>query len=273
MSSPWAQRQPRKSAGFRFQNDVGAARAPSVLARVRYHRRMGRGWTLLCVALAGCGASTETDATPSGTDVSVDLLGTWHTCSSRLTFTSDGSWSFTDDKRGCGATGTWSGSGDHVDLASSAAGCDSAPTAASSVQVVRTKTSLALVYPSGEIAAFAANTSPRTRYRLTGEGGTPSIGGASILSLVGAADAYQSACYWSEDGACGGLLSCNGSVEQWTLSGAALVGKLGCGGECPCAAIFQGEEQEPGHLKGTFQGADCNMTFSGTFDATEQPQP
>jgi hypothetical protein len=224
--------------------------------------------------VAGCGASTETDAGPKTTDVSVDLLGSWHTCSEQLTFTSAGAWSFADEKRGCTAEGTWAGSGDRIDLVPTKGDCASAPEGASDVQVVRTQTTLTLVYPAGRIDSFIGVSQPRVRYRLTGDGVEPPTGGASILRIVGdESSGHRSACYWSEDGVCGGLLSCNGSVDQWTLEGTVLTGKLGCGGGCPCAAIFEGQQLEPGHLKGTFLGADCNKTFSGGFDAIVIAEP
>jgi hypothetical protein len=183
-----------------------------------------------------------------------------------LSFTSAGTWAFADEKSSCAAEGTWAGSGDHIDVTPAVGDCPSAPQGASGVQVVRTKTTLSLVFPGGEIQSFIADSQPRRRYRLTGDGGEAPTGGTSILRIVGDDSAgYQSACYWSEDGACGGLLSCNGSVDQWTIENKVLTGKLGCGGGCPCAAIFEGQEVQPDHLAGTFLGADCNKTFSGGF--------
>ncbi len=85
------------------------------------------------------------------------------------------------------------------------------------MQVVRTQTTLSLVYPRVGSRASSPTASRAGRYRLTGDGVEAPTGGASIVRIVGDENTgHQSACYWSEDGACGGLLSCNGSVDQWT---------------------------------------------------------
>lgn len=231
-------------------------------------------WTSVLVLLltASCGASTESDERRApGT---VALVGVWHSCAAHLSFEADGTWTYHDEKAGCDASGSWLLDGDRVDLSIAPGNCESAPTAATGVQVVRNQSTLALVYPSGKIAAFLADSAPRTRYRLSGQGGDPPVTGESILRIVGDdASGYRSACYWSADGACGGLLSCNGSVEQWQVQDQSLIAKLGCGGGCPCAAILEGKEDAAGALSGTFLGADCNHTFEGTFQAEPLKEP
>lgn len=225
----------------------------------------------------GCGASTETDAPRSDAGPNHDgtpaIVGTWHTCRERLVIQADGKWSTQRSFPDCTSSGGWVQTGRLVSLTLADSDCADPPVVVQDAEVVRTATRLVLFHPSYGSGAqsWISDSEPRAVYALSGQGPEPPANGSSRVRLVGdRAKGPISACHWSTDGECGGLLSCSGSVEQWQLQEGALVAKLGCTGGCPCAAILQGTEDAQGRIDGTLLGADCNSTITGTFVALPQ---
>ncbi len=226
---------------------------------------------VLCVS---CGASTESDEAGPEPGDPPRVVGDWHTCSERLSLAADRSWQLHRLREGCASRGSYELQGRLLSLVTGSSECASAPKNLSQVEVVRTGTRLVLFHPDlgGGAASYFADSEPRLRYRLTGQGAEPPANGQSIVRVVGRSGAAAtSACHWSEDGQCGGLFSCSGGVAQWQLSAGKLTAKLGCTGDCPCAAVLSGTEDADGHIDGTFLGADCNATFSGAFSAEAIP--
>jgi hypothetical protein len=232
-------------------------------------RQLACALSALCLA---CGASTESDGAPGGAGVGdpPQVVGSWHTCRERLELRTDLSWELRNLVEGCTSRGDYTLEGRFLSRTTESSDCTSAPANVSKVEVVRTATRLVLFHPDfgGGAASFVSDSEPRLRYRLTGQGAAPPANGQSVLRVVGRRqDGPVSACHWSADGQCGGLFACNGSVEQWQLDAGELTAKLGCTGSCPCAAVLTGSEGTEGNISGTFLGADCNATFTGTFDA------
>lgn len=238
----------------------------ATLRLMRWHVFSVAALALVCA----CGASTESDDAPIDPGAPPKVVGDWHRCSERLSLRTDLSWELRDLRAGCSSRGSYALEGRLLSRVTASSDCATAPADVSNVEIVRTTSRLVLFHPAfgGGAASFVADSEPRVRYRLTGTGTAPPANGQSIVRVVGRpSDGPVSACHWSEDGKCGGLFACNGSVEQWQLEAGTLTAKLGCTGMCPCAAVLSGKADADGTVSGTFLGADCNATFTGSFDA------
>jgi hypothetical protein len=210
----------------------------------------------------GCSGSTESVAVKG----KVEVAGVWHDCASRLELADDASFELDRLIHGCSESGSYALHGEVLTLDFKESSCKE-PSSQRVAEVVRLPDRLVLV-SSESVDTLYADGVPRQRYELTGNGSGPPANGTSIVRLVGEPGSPGSSrCYFSADGACGGFLSCGGSVDVWQLDGAAFVGKLGCGGSCPCAALLEGQAAGDGSISGSFSGLDCGASHSGTFVA------
>jgi hypothetical protein len=227
-------------------------------------------WSFLGLALVGgCAGSRELpgDADVPDADDSVDVVGSWHTCSTTVTFAPDGSATLVEHRHACNATGTWTIDGRVLRVEWTDTTCD-VPFGASRSEVVRTEHGLVAVVPtSGSTVVYADDSTPVVRWRIEGdEGGGPR---ATIARVVGTpGDGAGSGCYWSEDGACGGLFSCSGQIVSWRTEGDTFRGATQCTAECPCTSWIEGTVRPDGAIDATYRGANCERVLSGSFVAT-----
>jgi hypothetical protein len=232
----------------------------------------------LVALISGCGASVETgpsESNDAGGDVavarpkSVDIVGTWHVCSERLSIAADGTWKNDRLREACNESGHYQLDGEVLDSFVDQSTCTKPSQTTTGIVVVRTESRLHFIHATFSKAYFADSV-PHTRYRFTGKGVKPQANGNSIVRVVAENGNGASACYWSEDGACGGAFSCGGVVDWWSLTGSDFKARFGCTGDCPCATILTGTDSG-GPISGSFDGLDCQGPYDGTFDATVLP--
>ncbi|MCS6799058.1 MAG: hypothetical protein NZ898_11105 [Myxococcota bacterium] len=197
----------------------------------------------------------------------VDVVGRWHDCTSSTTYAPDGSMRWRDHRRGCASSGRWAVVGSWLHVEGQASACGPAYRAVS--RVVRTPHALVTVDPeTGRARTRWNDATPRALWLLT------EADRATVLRVVGEpGDGTGVGCYWSADGACGGLLSCSGWVDRWRREDDRLVASTACGGGCPCGAELVGRFVAPDRIEGTYRGANCEMPYTGTFTAILQPDP
>ncbi|MGE3635172.1 MAG: hypothetical protein AB7P00_35040 [Sandaracinaceae bacterium] len=218
----------------------------------------------------GCGTVFGLDA---GSQVgTVDVVGTWHDCRSTLIYGADGTTTaINHELDDCTARGTYVLDGDVLMTTWPEAACGFGPTSTRR-RVVRGERGLTSIdLATGSVSQRADGSMfEHVLYRIVGmdEGSTST--GQTVLSVVGdPSDSFGSGCYWSEDGACGGLFSCSGEVAQWRFEdGDRLNASISCGGGCPCGAIVTGTRVADGSIDGTYDGVNCDHRFAGTFTAT-----
>lgn len=198
---------------------------------------------------------------PSGPDV--DPRGTWRSCRSTWTFEDDGSVEEIDHVRGCASVGVWDADGFTLHVAWSAT-CGER-VSERTFDATRSSVGLVLVDREGSLVLLAPETSPVRAYTLVDDA-EPTH--RSVVRLIGEPGrAGGSGCYWSEDGECGGLLSCSGNVEQWPLGDEEVVASTTCGGECPCGAILHVTPNGDGTFAVRYDTLSCGPGAEGTATA------
>jgi hypothetical protein len=230
------------------------------------------GWSLAALALVGCGGSSEVVGSSSDAGADLDVTGSWHQCGTTLELEQDGTFTRTRLTASCSESGSYVLDGNVLSLSFDQSGC-AEPTPSFGAEAVRVDARLVLVKPDSTETYFASSIA-RARWEVTGKGEGAPANGTSIVHIVGdPAVGPFSGCYWSADGACGGLLSCGGSVESWQLDADSFIAKIGCKGNCPCAALLQGEPDAVGGVDGAFTALDCGSTYQGTFVAKPLAEP
>lgn len=218
-----------------------------------------------------CGAThsppdAAIDAVGPG-EADLDVVGRWHDCASTLTFTTEGTVTRSDHRSGCTSSGTYEVSGERLEVVWSVA-CDG--TDRWSRELVRAERGIVAVDPAdGRTSRWADDTHPVELVTIRGEAGEETI--ARIVGRPGTG--FGSGCYWSADGACGGLFSCAGVLQLWSYEGDSLSASTSCGGECACGARLAGTRAADGSVSGTYRGANCERVLSGTFVATARAAP
>jgi hypothetical protein len=229
---------------------------------------------LLLASSAASASGCSCGATHSPPDAAIDaqagegdlvLVGRWHDCSSTLTFTEEGTVTRLDHRAGCTATGTYEVSGERLEVvwSTTCGGTDRW-----SRELVRAEGGVVAVDPSdGRTSRWADDSHPIARFAIRGDGGEETI--ARVVGTPGTG--FGSGCYWSADGACGGLFSCAGVLQLWASEGESFTASTSCGGECACGARLTGTRAPDGSLSGSYRGANCERVLSGTFTATPAP--
>jgi hypothetical protein len=222
-------------------------------------------WVLAWVVwsgVAGCGVTftPDVDAAVSG-ETPLDLHGVWRGCGTTLTLEESGAARYESLVAGCTGSGHYTVSGRTAQL-SWDANCGEPPHGAQSA--IRTATALVLVGETGRVTQYASDATPRALWQLDATDGS---GHASTLAVVGGAEPGGTVlgCYWSSDHACGGLFSCGGRLENWTMDAASFHATTSCGGGCPCGAVMDGAANTSGGYDGTFTGVNCDHAFDGTL--------
>lgn len=202
----------------------------------------------------------------------LDVTGSWHHCGATLELGQDGRFTRTHLIASCSESGSYTLDGSVLSLSFDQSSC-AEPTLSFAAEAVRVDARLVLVKPDSTETYFDASIA-RARWEVTGKGAGAPANGTSIVHIVGdpAVGAF-SACYWSADSACGGLLSCGGRVETWELDADSFIAKFGCTGSCPCAAVLQGKPDAVGGIDGVFSALDCGSTYQGTFVAKPLAEP
>lgn len=247
-------------------------------------------WGVAVLFALGCGGRTElyppaadagiVDAVPPETSVvdvepDVDVAGIWQTCGHTLTLASDHTWQKRDADTGCVTSGSWTIAGHLLDLDVDTSSCAQAPASTHGVQVLRGASGgLILVAADQSQTDYLPDSAPRTRWQLQGQyaqGG----GGTTIARIVGApGKGLGTGCYWSADGACGGLFSCGGRFTEWLIGAdGTLTASAACTGDCPCGAQIAGTISQGTHLAGTFTHSNCGGTSQGTLTGDKIPDP
>ncbi|MBX3275670.1 MAG: hypothetical protein KF729_35750 [Sandaracinaceae bacterium] len=226
---------------------------------------MRAAWALL---LLGCGTSIVT--TDGAVPATLDVVGSWHECSTSTTYRADGTAHVVDHRRGCEREGTWALDGEWLETQYEAGTCES-PASPSRRRALRVAEGLVLVDPaSGRARHLAGDETPRGLWRVEGVG--PDEGRATIASVVGDPETtFGSGCYWSADGECGGLFSCSGSVVVWELSAERFSAATACSGGCPCGAVIEGGARDDGTLYGDYRGVNCERSYEGALVARRLP--
>lgn len=219
--------------------------------------------------LAGCSASIvpSDGAVPEG---SVDLVGTWHHCGASVTYRPDGTAHAREHRAACEREGVWTLDGDRLEETWEAGTC-AEPRGPTAYRAVRAARGLTLVdLATGATGQLADDATPHGLWLIEGvELGSPR---STTASVVGDPEStFGSGCYWSTDGACGGLFSCSGSVRVWTVEGARFSAATGCSGGCPCGSVIEGTAHPDGTLSGDYRGVNCERSVEGTLTATLSP--
>jgi hypothetical protein len=202
----------------------------------------------------------------------LDVTGSWHHCGTTLELGQDGHFTQTRWIASCDESGSYALQGSVLSFSFDQSSC-AEPTLSFAAEAVRVAERLVLVKQDGTETFYAAPIA-RARWEITGKGVGLPANGTSIVRIVGdPVTGPFSACYWSADGACGGLLSCGGSVDTWELDADSFIAKLGCKGSCPCSALLQGKPDAVGGIDGVFTAFDCGATYDGTFLAKPLAEP
>lgn len=218
-------------------------------------------WALLILLTTACGAHSL-EGSDAGV-AEVDVVGSWEQCASTLTLDATGDAIREDHKHGCSATGAWSLSGDTLRIDWMGGDCEPGGSGVETLRALRSSSGLTLVDPStGEARELAGLSIDVTTWRLVSDDGHVSI--ARVVGTPG--DRFGSACYWSEDGACGGIFSCSGDIQQWLVEPSGrFTATTTCGGDCPCASVVIGAEQADGTIEASFDGVSCAGSIGGTL--------
>lgn len=223
------------------------------------------------VLLVGC-SEVRASGDASVAVANVEVVGDWFNCSNHVSIDADGTIMRVDDMHGCTITGTWTIDGANLDIEwdVTASSCE-IPDDGISVhqQVVRVEHGLIAVGADGRPEMYADPTVPRQDWSLMG--GVPGEEiETSVVRIIGVPRVgVGTACYWSADGECGGLISCAGNISQWDMGDDGnFVGTAVCAGHCPCTATLLGMRQGDGSIEIDYSGANCERSFEGTFVAT-----
>lgn len=220
-------------------------------------------------AAAGCSCGAVHLAPDAADDAAgteerdVDVVGRWQGCSDTLVFELDGAVTRSDHRRDCVARGRWTVRGRTLEVAWEST-CDGGDTHWLR-ELVRADRGIVAVDPTtGTTSRWADDAHPIEELEIVGESGQ-----RSFVRVVGSpGNGFGSGCYWSSDGACGGLLSCAGTILEWGYEGATLGASTTCSGACACGARLMGERDERGTITGAYRGANCEPVLTGTFIAT-----
>lgn len=202
----------------------------------------------------------------AGSPVSVDVVGVWHGCSTRYAFGADGRFVVASLQRACEFTGVYRVSTQLLSMEIDGGTCVPAPSASLEYEVLRGAGGLVLVPSVGSMIRLADDATPRVTWNVERDDGRP---GQTTLRVVDPTRGpYSSGCYWSTDGACGGIFSCGGSVLTWRVTDTAFVGTTSCDGPCPCVALSTGTAGPGGVVTATFDATNCLGRSRGSFTAT-----
>ena len=212
---------------------------------------------------------------PAGPDAGPPpFVGTWHSCSLRRTFSSDGTWeSVSYPNNACRSTGTWRLHRDRVDVHTAASTCPSPPPDLPDALLALEGHQLVIVHPdvgSQGVWRGLDDTVPRQRWHFDGTrfDGSP---GVTIVRVVGDPRQDGSGCYWSGDGACNGLFACAGVVYQWEHGNAMLGGGLSCAG-CTCGASLVGAITTD-RITAHFYAQNCERVWQGDVVGVAEADP
>ncbi len=222
-----------------------------------------RPWLLpfLAIAMVACSTSRAPD-TDAGPEAALSPTGTWNDCDTRWTFAPDGTTRREEIARACVATGRWTVTGRdqlHIDWDTT---CDGDAPSFDGTLSFGIDTILLLEREAARPATYASAATPIESLTLVDDANPTR---RTVIRLVGAPDrGGGSGCYWAEDGACGGLLSCTGRILQWRpVEGSdAIRASTACTGDCPCSAILDLSPTDEG-FDVAYSGLNCGGTFAG----------
>lgn len=226
-----------------------------------------RPWLLpfLAIAMVACSTSRAPD-TDAGPEATLDPTGTWNDCDTRWTFAADGTTRREELARGCVATGSWTVTGRDQLRIDWDTTCEGDAPSFDGTLGFGVDSILLLGREASRPADYASADTPIRSFTLIDDA-EPSR--RSIVRLVGETDrGAGSGCYWAEDGACGGLLSCTGRILQWRpVDGSdAIRASTACTGDCPCGAVLDLTPAGEGY-EVAYSGLNCGGTFAGTARA------
>jgi hypothetical protein len=216
------------------------------------------------IALAGCASVVI----PDGDGGQLDVVGTWRDCQRTLVIGGDGTVTERDHSDACDRTGTYTLAGSELTLVFDGGTCDSVTLVRTALRAPR---GLLLVEDNGAVARLADAETPYETWRFDSTSGDR---GSSIVRRVGdpAQDPFGSGCYWSADGACGGMFSCGGQLAEWRVDGDMLQASTVCGGGCVCTSLVLGTI-DGASIEGTFRGFNCERSIEGAFEGARIEDP
>jgi hypothetical protein len=216
-------------------------------------------------AAVDCGLPDDGGVPPD-----VDVVGRYHDCGQTLELRADGTLLRTHHREACTVRGRWRVSGRLLSSIPETTDCGGPLDPPSTREVTRVAAGIVLVdRTSGGVSRLADDSMPHATWLIEGTVGSPARMGSTTARIVGRpGEPFGSGCYWSTDGACGGLFSCSGSIGLWEIDGAAFTGRTECGGGCPCGAVLVGAADASGAITARFQAANCAGTFLGDLVAT-----
>lgn len=224
---------------------------------------------LTALALAGCSTSIVPSDGAVGA-ASVDVVGSWHECHASFTYRPDGTAHAVEHRAGCVREGTWRVEGDWLETEWAAGTC-AEPAGPTRRRVVRTERGLVILDPdTGATRHYADDATPHGRWLL--EATEAGSARSTTASVVGDPEStFGSGCYWSTDGACGGLFSCSGTILVWDVTPERFSAATTCSGGCPCGAVVEGGSSPDGSLFGDYRGVNCERSFEGRLTARALP--
>lgn len=223
-----------------------------------------RAYTFLVVflgALSSCSTSRGLDASVEDAPLArrdLDPIGRWEACRRTWIFGADGSAQRIEHALGCSARGAWSVSGSTLTVTWESDACESAEPFVA--EGLRTTDGLLLSVAGVRTDQLAPEGALIERYRFEDDAGH-----RTIARRVGGP--FGGACYWSEDGACGGLFSCSGRILEWRAGDASIIASTSCTGDCPCGAVLHLTPNASGYDV-TYDGVNCDGPYTGTARAT-----
>jgi uncharacterized protein YceK len=229
-------------------------------------RALALGATVVAITIAG-GCSTSRmvgDAAEMDGGPSLDPTGTWEDCDTRWSFLEDGTTTRREYARDCVAEGVWSVEGNRAHIEWTTV-CGGDPEVIDGTMAFGVESLSLLVDGTSRAATFAASGTPIVTVTLIDDL-DPSL--RTIVRVVGDPErGAGSGCYWAEDGACGGLLSCSGRILQWReVEAGRRSASTACTGDCPCGAVLNLTPSDEGYDV-AYQGVNCDGTFSGSARA------
>jgi len=235
----------------------------------------------LLTALSSCGdfALVEQPVVPTPpTPVpaeTVSVQGVWNTCRGSLSFDEGaGTWELSQVANSCIVGGVYSTDGNLLSRVVERNDCEGGGEVGAIIQDRYSVAQNALTLVSdteavGSETLYADEGGYTQLWSLVGTQDDDPSGTElrTIVSVAGYGE-RRSVCYWSEDGDCGGLISCSGRIQTWEVSTAAATAQLFCSGWCPCAAVLSGFAEPSGLLVGRYYASSCERNFTGPFSLT-----